>query len=120
MEQCPLCYTSLEVRTCAPCHVCGGDVQEITHFIQGIHTYNVYDTLSYGQLTLCNICEVDIGSYKPEYWGSPNKRIGYTDFSLVREIAHPQLVTDKVCPVCGNRKPFLYFVAAVRASAASD
>lgn len=115
MEQCPICYHELEVRECAPCDDCGCYPQETDHFKAGIHTYKIYEVYRGLRLTLCNFCEVDFGSYKSEYLGLPNgKRIGFEDFSYVKDLENPQITKDKYCPECEKRLRFLQFLDAVR------
>ena len=115
MEQCPICYTELEIRVCAPCDVCGWDLKEIDDFKENKHTYKTYEIYKGLQLTLCNFCDVDFGSYKPEYFGFANgKRIGFQDFHLVKEIKNPQIAKDKFCPQCSARLTFLNFLFDIR------
>ncbi|WP_341900898.1 hypothetical protein [Fluviicola taffensis] len=116
MEQCPICYHELEVRDCAPCDDCGWDAKEINHLNQGIHTYTTYEVYNGLQLTLCNFCDVDFGSYRPEFFGFSNgKRIGFQNFAFVKELVDPQVTKDKFCPKCSMRLKFLTFLSAVRA-----
>lgn len=115
MEQCPICYLELEVRDCAPCDDCGWDPKEINHLKQGIHTYNTYEVYKGLRLTLCNFCDVDFGSYRPEHFGFTNgKRIGFQHFEFVKELSDPQVVKDKFCPQCSSRLTFLKFLSEIR------
>lgn len=115
MEQCPICYADLEVRDCAPCHDCGWDSKEIDHFRENRHTYKTYDIYKGLQLTLCDFCDVDFGSYKPEYFGFKNgHRIGFQDFHLIKEVRNPQIAKDKFCPQCSSRLKFLNFLFDIR------
>ena len=74
MEQCPICYTKLEVRDCSPCDDCGCNPVELEHFEKKIHKYTTYKILNIERLTLCNFCEVDFGSYLSEFWGKILKK----------------------------------------------
>lgn len=116
MEQCPICFSELEVRDCAPCDDCGWNVPtEMEHLNEGEHTYATYEIYQGLRLTLCNFCAVDFGSYKSEYFGFKNdKRIDFDDFNFVRQIDHPEIVKDKYCPECSARLKFLEFVTELR------
>jgi hypothetical protein len=116
MEQCPICFTELEVRDCAPCDDCGWDVpKEIGHLNENRHTYTTYEIYQKLRLTLCDFCSVDFGSYKPEYFGFENGRpIELGDFNFVEQLQSPQIVKDKFCPACSQRLKFLSFVAGMR------
>lgn len=116
MEQCPICYTELEIRECAPCDDCGWDVPtEILHLHENRHTYTTHEIYEGLRLTLCDFCAVDFGSYLPEYFGLKDSRgIGMLDFNLVKQIEHPEVVKDKFCPECSRRLEFLKFVVEIR------
>jgi hypothetical protein len=116
MEQCPICFSELEVRDCAPCDDCGWNVPiEIEHLNEKIHIYATYEIYQRLRLTLCNFCAVDFGSHKVEYFGFKNgKRIGFDDFNFVRQIEHPEVSKGKFCPECSARLKFLIFVAEIR------
>lgn len=44
MEQCPICFSELEIRVCAPCDDCGWNVPtEIEHLNKNMHTYATYE-----------------------------------------------------------------------------
>lgn len=89
-EQCPICYTTLEVKDCAPCDDCGHLEEEIQHFKKGMHQYNIYEIYHGLKLRLCNFCEVDFGAYDSEYLGFSNDRqIGYKDFNFVATVSNP-------------------------------
>ena len=115
MEQCPICSTELEVRECTPCDDCGWDPKELDELKKHKHTYKTYDVYKGLQLTLCNFCDVDFGSYKSEYFGFTNgHRVGFQDFHLVREIKNPQIAKDKFCSTCSARMTFLNFLFEIR------
>ena len=116
MQYCPICYGELEVRECAPCHDCGGDVPtEIEHLQAHQHTYTTFEVYAGLRLTLCNFCVADFGSYRPEYFGfKQEQRINMASFSFIRDIINPQVELDKFCPTCLHRLKFLVFLEAVR------
>lgn len=116
MEQCPICFSELGVRDCAPSDNCGWDVPtEIEHLKDGLHTYTTYEIFKGLRLTLCNFCAVDFGSYKSDYFGFSNaKRLGFENFNFVRVIERPEVSKDKFCPECSTRLKFLKFVTEVR------
>ena len=114
-EQCPLCFGGLEVREVAPCEECGGDPQEIDHFRQGKHTYQRFEVFAGLELTLCNFCMVDFGSYDPTFFGLPQgSHVGFERMRFVQDVPNPTLGKDKYCPGCRRRLAFLKFVAAAR------
>ena len=116
MEQCPICFGELETRDCAPCDDCGCDPKEILDLKEKKHVYKTYEVYDGFRLTLCNFCDVDFGSYKPEYFGfKDGRKIGFENFNFVRQIDNPEIVKDKFCPECSKRLTFLRFLAAVRA-----
>jgi hypothetical protein len=115
MEQCPICFGELEVRDCAPCDDCGWQPEEIVHLQQHLHTYSTYEIYQGLKLTLCNFCDVDFGSYKPEYFGFKHgERIGPEHFTFVKQLDRPEVVKDKFCPECSKRLRFLNVLAEIR------
>lgn len=115
-EQCPICYTELEVIDFAPCDDCGHLKMEIQHFNEGIHKYNVYNIYKGLKLQLCDFCEVDFGSYKSEFLGFPdNRRIDLSDFEFVAYVKEPSIQKGKYCPECYKGLKFLIFLRDLRA-----
>jgi hypothetical protein len=116
MDYCPICYTELEVRECAPCHDCGWNIPtEIDHWKEHKHTYATYAVYAGFRLNLCNFCLFDFGSYRPEFFGLPaEERFNMNKFEFIRQLHHPQLELDKFCPTCSMRLKFLKFVQAIR------
>ena len=112
-EQCPICYTELEEIECAPCYDCGHLPEEIEHFKSGKHTYTIYDVYRGLKLQLCNFCDVDFGSYNPEYFGI-GKKLDLGGFTFVQESQNPKLEKDKYCPECERRLKFLTFLKEIR------
>jgi len=112
---CPLCGAELEVRDVAPCAERGGQPQELDHFGDGRHTYaemRIFGNLS---LVLCDFCQVDFGSFDPQFFGLPRgTRIGFGKMEFVRRVENLGLGKDKWCPQCGYRLAFLRFVAESR------
>lgn len=114
-KQCPLCYGPLQSRDVAPCDECGGDPKELEHFRSGQHTYHLLRVIADFELTLCNFCMVDFGSFDPVFLGLPRgSKIGFERMQLVRDISNPSIGHDKFCAACGYRLAFLKFVASVR------
>lgn len=112
---CPLCYADLETIDVAPCWECGHLTEEIEHALAGQHTYA--EMQIFGDLTavLCNFCQVDFGSFHPEYFGLPrDARIGYEKMQFVRDLTDVFIGKDKYCPQCNLRLAFLKFVVAAR------
>lgn len=121
MDQCPICFGELEVRDCAPCDDCGWQPNEIQDLKEMKHVYKTYEIYNGLRLTLCNFCDVDFGSYKPEYFGFKNgQRIGFQNFNFIRQLDNPEIVKDKFCPECSKRLKFLRFLSDIRALNASE
>lgn len=115
MEQCPICYSKLEVRDCTPCDDCGWNLLNPEEVKSQKNIYRVYEVYKGLRLTLCNFCAVDFGSYKPEYFGFTNgHRIGFQHFHFIKEIQEPNPVKDKFCPECSSRLTFLNFLFEIR------
>jgi len=114
-EQCPLCYSELKIKDFAPCDDCGGFEEEINHFKEGIHKYNIYDVYNGLKLQLCNFCDIDFGSYLPEYFGfSGSNPIGYENFIFLSHVNNPYIQKSKYCPECNKGLRFLTFVRDLR------
>ncbi len=115
MEQCPICFTELELRDCGPCDDCGWDPTEIEHFNNRKHVYRTYEIYKGLHLTLCNFCDIDFSSYQPDYFGFDHgNRIGFRDFQLITELKNPQIIKDKFCRACSARLTFLNFLFDIR------
>ena len=120
-EQCPICYGPLEVIDCAPCDDCGHMPEEIDHLHQGQHDYKIYEVYHGLRLQLCDFCDVDFGSYKPEYLGFKHGRgIGWENFAFVAEVHSPTVEKDKFCPECDRRLKFLTFLRDMRELAGKE
>lgn len=101
----------------APCDDCGNLEKEIRHFKEGLHKYNIYEIYKGFKLQLCDVCDVDFGSYKSEYLGlSSNRRIGYEDFAFVSNVIYPSIKKRKYCPECNKGLKFLTFLIELRAT----
>ncbi len=115
MENCPICYTPLESRLCAPCHECGDLPEELEDLKDGYHKYREYEVFEELHLVLCDFCDADFYSYDPAYFGLKkpfDKSVLKMDF--VREIENPQTEWDKYCPECQQRLKFLVFLDTAR------
>lgn len=114
-DYCPLCYARLEVREVAPCMECGHKPEEIEQTLAGRHTF--IERRIFGNLTLvlCDFCEVDFGSFAPEFFGLPRRtRLGLGQMDFVRMLDHVVIGQDKFCPQYGYRLAFLEFAAQAR------
>lgn len=108
---CPLCYTPLEVRDVAPCWTCGHRPEEIDHALSGRHTFAEMRVLGDLSMVLCDFCQVDFGSFDPQFFGLPKEsKIGFERMQFVRSVEDIQIGKDKYCPQCGYRLAFLNFV----------
>ena len=115
-EQCPICYSELEVKELAPCDDCGCLEEEIDHFNNGRHKYNVYEIYKGLKLQLCDFCDIDFGSYNPSFFGfSDNRRLGYGYFTHISFVKNPSIQKDKYCPDCNRGIKFLTFLRDIRA-----
>ena len=112
---CPLCHGPLEAREVAPCDECGGSSEAIEHFRAGEHTYAEYEVFPGLPLVLCNFCQVDFSSYRPEYFGLPPRaKIGLRSMRFIRDVHPTQTDHDKYCGQCNRRLRFLRFVSNAR------
>ena len=90
-------------------------IEQIEHFRQRKHTYQRFEVFAGLELTLCNFCIVDFGSYDPTFFGLPrDSQVGFERMRFVQEAPNPTLGKDKYCPACRRRLAFLKFVAAAR------
>ena len=112
---CPVCFGELEVRELAPCDDCGGKSEELEHFREGRHVYQVFAVFPGLELTLCDFCMVDFTSYDPEFFGLPKRsELGLGKMVFVRSVNQPSLLLGKVCTQCGLRLTFSRFVVRAR------
>lgn len=112
--QCPRCFTALQVRTVAPCHVCGQLPEELEHFKESQHTFAEYEVLPGLRLVLCSFCDVDCGSWDLTRFGVPRTVLRPDRIRLIRRITSPSLGQDNYCPTCGSRLAFLKFLEQAR------
>jgi hypothetical protein len=120
-SSCPICFGPLVSRDVAPCMDCGHLPEEINHFREGKHTYDVMEIVDGLRLVLCDFCQVDFGSYDPEFFGLPrNHPLGYETMRFVRRLNEPSLGHDKYCTSCDRRLAFLKFVTTVRERREND
>ncbi len=95
------------------------DIEE--GFVHDSIEYYVYRLSDAITVTLCEFCALDIGSYRPEYFGLPKgKRLQFTDLRLVKPVPNPRIGKDKYCPQCKSRLAFITFVLSVRDASASS
>ena len=106
----------------APCMDCGPRPDELEHFASGRHTYaewQLFPELA-DRLVLCDFCEIDFGSYLPEYFGMPAGSEPGRRRQFIRERRDLMVVEDWVCPECQTRKGFAEFVVRVRLAFGGD
>lgn len=110
---CPICYTKLTVKEVSPCEECGHLEEELNHYKS--HRYAEMRIFGELSLILCDFCQVDFGSYNPEFFGLPHqKSIGLHTMQFIRSIENVSIRKDKCCPECHHRLPFLRFVCQAR------
>ncbi len=112
-SNCPICYASLEARDVAPCWDCAALPIELGHLAEGRHKYAeslVFDTT----IILCDFCQVDFGSYAPDYFGRSHRVRYGKGMTFVRDVLDTRAGKDKYCGNCGRRLAFLRFLASVR------
>ncbi len=110
---CPICYTPLELRDVAPCWDCGADPAELGHLAEGRHKYAEFLVFNTA-IVLCDFCQVDFGSYAPDFFGQSHRVRYGKGVTFLRDVLDPHPTKDKYCPNCGRRLAFLRFLAAVR------
>lgn len=112
-KQCPICDGNLEVIDVSPCYDCGHIENEIKHFRDGKHKYNVYSIFGL-EITLCDVCYLEFEQYGPEYFGlTKDNKFSHKQISFVRD-SEKQIEKDKFCIECGHRLSFLKFLFEVR------
>lgn len=85
----------MELCTVAPCFDCGNLEQELADLAAGRHEYRWYEI--FGQrIILCDFCDVDFGSYYPDFFGLPGARPGAANYQLrfIKQVWNPQSETD--------------------------
>ncbi|MDG5493229.1 hypothetical protein [Psychroserpens sp. SPM9] len=114
-EQCPICYSSLELVECTPCHDCGHFEEDIQKFKENGGNFNVYDLYNGLTLQLCDFCKIDFGSYKTDFLGfNDGTTIGFENMNFVKSVDNPKMGKDKFCPECSMRMKFLTFIHELR------
>lgn len=113
IDPCPICKGALEEIDVAPCYDCGHEPAELEELSRREHEYFVYS--AFGQeIVLCDFCDVDFGSYDPNYFGWPKRRPDDGLLERVRAIDDPRPARDGYCSHCRHRKAFLSFLKAAR------
>src|SRR5512142_2483401 len=84
VSHCPICGTALQLREVAPCMDCGARAQEIQEWRMGLHKYAEYRVVGL-PLVLCDFCDADFPSYRPDYLGIPQP-IADKDIEPVRPL----------------------------------
>jgi hypothetical protein len=115
IEQCPICYSTLEVRLCSPCEDCGYLENNSISLTAEKYQYNIYEVYPGLRIQLCSFCDVDFGSYKPEYLGfDDGRRIGYDKLIFISKLENLSIEKDKYCRSCDKRLKFLKFLKNLR------
>ena len=110
---CPICYSELVAKDVTPCADCDASEARLRQNLTT--TYMEYEVYFNQRLVLCNFCDVDFSSYKPEYFGFPStKKIGLQDFNFIQVVTDKTLGVDKYCPECDKRLAVLKFVSVCR------
>jgi len=127
-EQCPICSNELELKEATPCIECGVLEDQVTLLKQNIEEGFKHDSVEFKEyrifekfeITLCDFCAIDIGSFDPEYFGlAKSKRLGYERLQFLKSLNNPGLGKDKYCSVCKQRLSFINFVLGARNENAS-
>lgn len=83
--------------------------------MSGRHTFAEMRVFADLTAVLCDFCQVDFGSFDPQYFGLPKgSPIGFEGMQFIRTIENIAVAKDKYCPSCGYRLAFLEFVAEAR------
>jgi len=109
---CPICEGQLEVIDVAPCFDCGHKARELEELSRNRHIYHVFRAFDLTNIVLCDFCDADFGSYKPDYFGYPHtgQVIGTDGLELVGELPKPwESKREEYCPKCQHRLAFLEF-----------
>lgn len=111
---CPFCQTQLETIDVAPCWDCGWKEDELRQALNGEHTFSERKIFGEVSAVLCNFCDVDFGSYDPQFFGLQRKAlIGFEKMQFVRSV-EVAIRKDKFCPECKMRLAFIRFVQKAR------
>lgn len=110
MTHCPICSTQLQAIDVAPCYDCGHLPGELDECPRGEHEYGIFE-LRGQEITLCDFCDADFGSYHPEYWGLPAGPLPDYPLHLIRKLDRPVIGQDLYCAHCNHRLAFLLFRA---------
>ena len=107
-EQCPVCFDFLETKEIAPCMDCGHFEEEIEHALSGKHTYAELRIFGDLTLVLCNFCMVDFGSYHPDFFGLPPKKL-FENSRRAKAKKHEAAHGDINKGFAGRWEPFIVF-----------
>ena len=114
-SQCPVCYSTLEVRDVTPCMICGGWTAMVEKF-EASAVFGEWRLPSGEDLVLCAACELEefmvTGGWGFRL-GLPQSRLPINYLKFVKIMQSPEIGKDKFCPECNLRLAFLKVVAAV-------
>jgi hypothetical protein len=117
-QQCPICYTPLEVRDVTPCMVCGGLLESVFRFDPAA-AFTEFRLPSGHTVVLCRACELE-EFMVPGGWGyrfAPGEKLPVNALQRVRSERLPRLGRDKFCPACNLRLAFAEVVVEQRPAA---
>ena len=79
--------------------------------VRGQHRYSEYRVFDKFKIVLCDFCDVDFGSYHPDYFGLPHtgEVLGIDCLRFSKEISDPSQGIDLICPECDHRLSFIKF-----------
>ncbi|WP_298868265.1 hypothetical protein, partial [uncultured Gimesia sp.] len=77
--------------------------------------YTIYRIFSQIEISLCDLCAMELGLYDPQYFGlSSNQELKYGNMEFIKVVREPRVGKDKYCPSCKKRLSFIKFVLKVR------
>ncbi len=111
-SHCPICYSSIEVRTVTPCLICGGLEDSVTRFDEASR-FTEFRLPDDRLIVLCPACELEEFMVR-NGWGYqliPNETLPINGLQRIRTLENPKLGHDKFCPTCNLRLAFIKLIA---------
>jgi hypothetical protein len=124
INNCPICYETLEVIETTPCMCCGNDEDKISILKQDIdegfrhdsNTFSIYRAFGEIECVLCDLCIYEFSAVNPEFFGFHKEKTIWPDnFQYLKSIEPPYIEKDKFCKSCFMRLSFLNFTVKLRA-----
>ena len=112
--QCPVCFTTLEIRDVTPCFVCGG-WPCIAESFNAEMVFHEWRLPSGKLLVLCPNCELE-EFMVPGGWGNRlglKTRLPITALTPMPNEVPQSMTKGKFCPQCNLRLPLLEIVSAL-------